>query len=651
MDTDTLRKQPAETIVVEAAPMPIVEAVVAQMGLEMTHARPGALTVAAPPEAVPHLAAALISAGACVYRIGPHPRAHPYRRPAPRAPRYRPPLPATPPALAPTLPRQSIMTPFMEVSVGKRFFQRFATIRWKLTGAFLAVSLLLALTMIGGVVAGLLYILNAPFLPNAIGDSAREVAISLSAELADPLGDPDQVIKIFTRFSNPPRQDFGAPPADGPTVELNSGSDAPGDEILIALLDQQGRVITSTHPLNYPTGLALAATEPAPAGDLIVRALRGVTSTAELSAWNEPEHQPIATAPIFGPDGQVRGSVYLRLLNFPSVGLLLANLTPYIVSFTVPWLLVSGAMGMVYSWLVGRGFARRIARLTEASVDLADGDLGRRIEDPSADELGQLGRQFNTMADQLSESLRSLRLLADRNAQLAEQTAQLAAVEERNRLARELHDSVSQELFSLTMLAAAARRTLDSKPELAAARLVEIEESARRALEETRSLIFALRPAALDGRGLAPALRDLALALGDRQGLAIDMRIIGERRLPLEHEQALFRIVQEALANVARHSGVRAAIVTLRYGPDTVALEVRDGGRGFDLKDARNPRSIGLMSMAERAEGLGGTFTLQSSPGAGTTISVLLPTVEGNRRIAGEVEGAIGEQLAERSSP
>ncbi len=642
MDSSTATSE-ASAILVEADPGPIVEAVVAQLGFEAAPDGPRCLRVLAPPEAAPRLVAALLSAGARVHRVIAQPCPQSYWRPAHRAPASGPPPPVAP-TLPPALPQHGIMATITEVGVLKSLFQRFETIRWKLTGAFLAVSLLLALTMIGGVVGGLLYILNAPFIPNAIGDSAREVAISLSAELADPAGDPEQVLKIFTRFSNPPGQEFGPTPADGPVIEVDANGEPVGDEILIALLDPQGRVITSTHPLDYPPGLPLAASEPEPAGDLIVRALRGVTATAELSAWSEPVHQPIATAPVFGPDGAVTGAVYLRLINFPALGVLLANITPYIVSFTVPWLLVSGVLGMVYSWLVGRGFARRIARLTEASIDLADGDLGRRIEDPSADELGQLGRQFNTMADQLSESLRSLRLLADRNAQLAEQTAQLAAVEERNRLARELHDSVSQELFSLTMLAAAARRTLDTKPELTAARLIEIEESARRALEETRSLIFALRPAALDGRGLAPALRDLAVALGERQGLAIDLRVSGERRLPLEHEQALFRIVQEALANVARHSGVRAATVNLRYSENVVALEVRDAGQGFNMKVARNPRSIGLLSMAERAEALGGSCEIQSSPGAGTAILVNIP-------ISDSYKGRADEQLAERSSP
>jgi NarL family two-component system sensor histidine kinase LiaS len=490
--------------------------------------------------------------------------------------------------------------------------KRFSSIRWKLTGAFLAVSMLLALTMAALLLGAMLYFLNAPLIPQALGDSAREVARGVSQELANPGGSPGQLFEVLRRFES-------ASPGQGATQN---------DGLLVALLDTQGRVVTSTRALNLPIGVSLGAIEPEPAGELVVRALGGITETAQLAAWTVSDHQPIAVAPVIDSDGSVAGAVYLRLVDFPSIGILIGNLSPILVTFIFPWLLVSLGLGMLYAWLVGRGFAKRIARLTEASIDLSDGDLSRRIDDDSADELGQLGRQFNTMADQLSSSLRSLRLLADRNAQLAEQAAQLAAVEERNRLARELHDSVSQELFSLTMLAAAARRSIDTRPDLATARLAEIEQSARRALEETRSLIFALRPAALDGRGLAPALRDLVAALGERQGLKVALHIAGERRVPLEHEQALYRIVQEGLANIARHSGVREAEVDLRYDDDAVALTIGDGGRGFDTRDLRNVRGIGLQSMAERAEALGGSFAVESAPGKGTLIAVRIPVSE-----------------------
>jgi two-component system, NarL family, sensor histidine kinase LiaS len=498
--------------------------------------------------------------------------------------------------------------------------QRFSSIRWKLTAAFMVVSLLLALTMGGILLGGLVYLLNAPLIPTAAAESARDLAAFVGDDLSSPDGNVDQLIERLRRLSGSGGV-HSTSSADEGAVEPTEN----GEEVLIVLLDREGRVISSTRPLDLAVGQSLSLVEPEPAGELIGRALAGVLAPDELGAWNRPDHQPIGVAPIFGADDVLDGVLYLRLLSFPQLGGFLSSVTPFVVSFIVPWLIISGGMGMIYSWLVGRGFARRIARLTEASVDLSDGDLNQRIEDPSGDELGQLGRQFNAMADQLSESLRSLRVLADRNAQLAEKAALLAAVEERNRLARELHDSVSQELFSLTMLAAAARRTLEGQPDLTAARLGEIEESARRALEETRSLIFALRPAALDGRGLAPALRDLTAALSERQGLSISLQIEGERRIPLEHEQALFRIVQEALANVSRHSGVRSVAVRLCYNDGGVALEVRDGGRGFDPQARRDPRAMGLQSMAERAEALGGSLNVRSAPGQGTTLRVAMP--------------------------
>lgn len=493
--------------------------------------------------------------------------------------------------------------------------RRFASIRWKLTAAFMVVSLLLVLTMGSISLGGLIFILNSSLLPTAVAESARDLAMLVGDELADPQGNIDQLIERLRRLSA--SQGLPDPASDG-GAEMQ-------EELLIVLLDREGRILHSTRDRDLPLGQPITVLEPEPAGALVALALTGVKEPSELGAWNHPDHQPIGVAPIFGADGELDGVIYLRIVNFPKLGVFIGALAPFVVSLVIPWLIISAGMAMIYSWLVGRGFARRIVRLTEASIDLADGDLSKRIEDPSNDELGQLGRQFNTMADQLSANLRSLRMLAERNAQLADQAALLAAVEERNRLARELHDSVSQELFSLTMLAAAAQRTLEQQPDVTATRLREIEESARRALEETRSIIFALRPAILDGRGLAPALRDLATALGERQGLIVNLEIVGERRIPLEHEQALFRIVQEALANVSRHSGVRIAHVYLHYHDASVSLEVRDQGRGFDPQARRDPRAFGLQSMSERAATLGGSLSLQSVPAQGTEIHVQLP--------------------------
>lgn len=512
--------------------------------------------------------------------------------------------------------------------------RRFGTIHWKLAGTYVLVSLLLALTLITIFIAAIIWLFNSSLILNAFANSARDLATSLQPGFVDPQRSPERLgaqLRLLAADSQS-ASNQGSVTVRGaaPPIDINPppvGSDS-ASLFFVALLDEQGRVITSTLPLNYPAGARLADLEPASGAAIIDNALRGITETAQLAAWSENERNPLAVAPVFDDAGQTIGIVYLRLFNFPSAGLVLSNLPPFLLATVVPWLAISGGIGLLYSWIAGRGFSRRLKRLTAATAALANGDLSQRVEDRSVDEIGQLARQFNTMAEQLAENLRALRLLADQNARLAEQATQLAKVEERNRLARDLHDSVSQELFSLTMLAAAAGRLIETRPDVAAAQLDEIQATAQRALQETRSLIFALRPAMLDGRGLVPALRDLVTAARERQGLAIDLRIQGERRLPLDYEQAIFRIVQEALANVVRHSGVREAQVALDYAADQVCLTISDQGQGFDPAAPRNARSIGLHSMAERAAALGGDCRVESAPGRGVCITVTLPVYE-----------------------
>jgi two-component system, NarL family, sensor histidine kinase LiaS len=506
--------------------------------------------------------------------------------------------------------------------------RRFGTLHWKLTGTYVLVSLLLAVTLIAVLVVVMLWLLNSNLLLREFWRGTETIALTLRADYEDAnrtperLGEQLRLVVIQNeqvRLAQTPQTSSGA----DLSFDVGPGAEAPGI-YFIALLDEGGRIITSTAPLEAPNGSQLTAFERAETHSLIDAALAGEQDPAALSVWLEPEHEPVAVVPVVA-DGEVLGAVYTRYSGIPSSSVILANLPPFLLVTMLPWLLVSGAVGLLYAWVAGRGISRRVRRVAEASAALAAGDLEQRVEDGSADEIGQLARQFNAMADQLEEHLRALRLLADRNAQLAEQAAQLATVEERNRLARDLHDSVSQELFSLTMLSAAARRVVEQNPQLAADQLGEIQESARRALEETRSMIFALRPAALGDRGLVPALRDLVASVEERQGMRLELRISGERRLPLEHEQALFRIVQEALTNVARHSGVREASVSLGYEDDHVELLVSDRGQGFDPRARRSPGSVGLASMAERASALGGELAVESAPGSGTAVRVRLP--------------------------
>ena len=241
------------------------------------------------------------------------------------------------------------------------------------------------------------------------------------------------------------------------------------------------------------------------------------------------------------------------------------------------------------------------------------------VRDPSADEIGRLGRRLNQMAEQLQN------LLQTREA--------LATVEERNRIARDLHDSVKQQVFATAMQVGAARSLLESDPEAAASHLAQAEALVRQAQLELSGLIAELRPAALDDRGLGPALAGYARSWSQQTGIPAEIAVRGARRLPLPVEQSLFRVAQEALANVARHSGAAAVEVRLRYGEEAVTLVVADDGVGFDTSadGAAGPMAeFGLRSMRERMEGLGGTLTIESAPGRGTRLEAVAPVAPGS---------------------
>lgn len=203
----------------------------------------------------------------------------------------------------------------------------------------------------------------------------------------------------------------------------------------------------------------------------------------------------------------------------------------------------------------------------------------------------------------------------------AAQVQELAALEERNRLARELHDSVKQLAFAVSGQLGAARSLLTSNPTAAGDHLSKAEALMDEVRQELSQLIHEMRPVALQGKGLATALREWCATWSSGNGIRLDVYVQGERSLPLETEQALFRIVQEALSNVARHSGASQAEIRLDYGLGVVKLSICDNGQGFDPRQPVN--GIGLRTMRERAERLNqGTWVINSAPGQPTQITV-----------------------------
>jgi len=205
------------------------------------------------------------------------------------------------------------------------------------------------------------------------------------------------------------------------------------------------------------------------------------------------------------------------------------------------------------------------------------------------------------------------------NARLYERGRELAMLEERNRMARELHDAVTQKLFSLRLTARSAAVMLDSAPDQAAVELERVQRLAGEALSELRAVIVELRPAELDRHGLAETLRKHVRML-DRLHPSLVTFEAGELP-PMDSavEVAVLRVAQESLHNALRHSGAGQVSVRLAYESGRLSLTVQDDGVGFEQGGTRG---LGLVSMRDRAESVGGVMTVSSAPGQGTTVRV-----------------------------
>ncbi|MGW6404742.1 GAF domain-containing sensor histidine kinase [Streptomyces sp. NPDC055134] len=238
----------------------------------------------------------------------------------------------------------------------------------------------------------------------------------------------------------------------------------------------------------------------------------------------------------------------------------------------------------------------------------------------------QGGCGFTLEDEELLTILAQHAAIALTNARLYERSRELTIAEERSRLAHELHDAVSQKLFSLRLTAQAAAALVDRDPSRAKGELQHVAELAAEAADELRAAVVELRPAALDEDGLIATLRTQIQVLDRAHSAHVTFDCGGIRALPAAQEEAMLRVAQEALHNALRHSGAEHVRVTLdKRGPGAV-LRVTDDGGGFEPKAVRHAgRHLGLVSMRDRSSGVGGRLTVESEPGKGTTIEMEVP--------------------------
>ena len=262
---------------------------------------------------------------------------------------------------------------------------------------------------------------------------------------------------------------------------------------------------------------------------------------------------------------------------------------------------------------IALGFLSRSEPVTE--IPITPSDLLKPLVDP-----------VNALIRERAD-LRTMR------GQLVDQISAAAAQEERNRLARDLHDSIKQQVFSMSVSAAAAFAHLDTNHDAARAALIDVRQSAQEAMVEMRALLQQLSPAPLEKVGLVEALRDQCQALAYRTGAQVETQFAAlppDDRLPTGAGEAIFRIAQEALSNIARHA--RAHQVTLRLDSpdaDALILTVQDDGQGFNPETPA--AGMGMSNMHARAEQIGGALTVSSQPGRGASLSLRIPFVQSEK--------------------
>ncbi len=270
---------------------------------------------------------------------------------------------------------------------------------------------------------------------------------------------------------------------------------------------------------------------------------------------------------------------------------------------------LAGLFGIIFGFLNAKFFTSRLDKVTTSARAWSQGNFTVLVDDHNRDELAELGHTLNNMAVQMDN--------------LLDERQEISIMEERNRLARELHDSVKQQAFAASAQLAAAHSLYKRDPDSAESNLSEAERLVDDVRRELTDLIHELRPAALKGEGLVKATRQLAAETENMLGIPILVRVKGERTIPLEIEQTLYRILQGALSNIARHSFAKGVEIHITYSRTDIDVSVEDDGIGF--LPAEHSYGIGLKSIQERIDLINGSMHIISQPGAGTQLIVQAP--------------------------
>lgn len=404
--------------------------------------------------------------------------------------------------------------------------------------------------------------------------------------------------------------------ANGIEIPQLTGAYPDGSEpvTLAIVFSSDGTVLASSYPERYPIGSQVLSLLPYGSKSTVMGDGGQISNVSKGQvAW--------VVVPVVQPGGKPVGSikslngfVYVQApVQAKTIGSFAAAEPLLLPGLVV--LLLAVPVGTLFGLLTTRGVVRRLRRLASTTESFSDGDFAQRVVAGRPDEVGKLERNFNEMAARLQAAVARERLLAEKSARLAE----------RSRISRELHDSISQDLFSLSLLAGGLEKALpaDSPVRAEVQTLADTVQSTNR---EMRALLLELRPTTLDEKGLVPALEELALNYSTRLGVKVDADLEPVSLMPAA-EVAALRIAQEGLANAIKHAHAKTIRLAMRRRGEFAEITVIDDGDGFVPNVNGAGQGLGLKLMRERVDELGGSLAIESRKGEGTTVSAMLPVV------------------------
>jgi NarL family two-component system sensor histidine kinase LiaS len=387
------------------------------------------------------------------------------------------------------------------------------------------------------------------------------------------------------------------------TVAQGSAFIVSPDYILLGITDSE---LVSENAVGQPLDLGIL---PGLEGALQA-AFQGELDPDQLMVTLEPNERFYIAIPYYKENEEevlATGVLYIDSLptayDIPAITLMLYRRSVLVL------LIAAGFFGTFFGALTARRMVKRLNRVSQVTDSWSQGDFSNYIEDSGGDEISQLATLLNSMAERLQHFFK--------------RSQDMAVSEERNRLARDLHDSAKQEALAASFQLGTSLELFDKNPEGAKKHLIEAEKLVDSVRGELTDLIYELRPISINGTHFVETLNEYIIEWAHQTGIGTNFSVDGYQELSLELKEAIYRIMQEALANVARHSSAENVDIKLEFEDDSVQFSIHDDGAGFDPKGQH--AGMGLNSMRERAESHQGNYKIESKLDEGTQIDVKFP--------------------------